>query len=709
MKSIKNWATKQTPRAGAALLVLLAVTFIFYDQVKDFSFISYDDERYVTENPDVRDLSLDGIHTILFNPTVYEENKPPLSVLSLAVNYYFSQNNPAGYHLTNLFIHLLNIALVFFLVRTVSRSNTAALFVSAVFALHPSASEAVAWVSSRKELQYTFFYLIALLLSLKYWRTGNFKLYIAVIPVFLLSYYSKYAAASFPVLYLALSFFYQNRKSALRVIAESIPFFLLPLYSVYLMTSGVKEKEPVPESTPSVYDDTAETVSNNVPEITEQTVAVTQAAVTEYHAFDLIQKIFLGGYSFIKYLLKFIWPFDQQLIYPYPRLENGSLPGEYYIFTAISVLLVLAAGYFFYKNKVFLRGYLGFGVLLFLVKSAMLLHVLPIGGRVVIADRYMYMPYIGLAMVLFFAATRIAQKARIPALKYVLLGLYSAATMFQLHNRLPDWRDTPSIFTDLTEKNVPSQVAFNNLGNYYHEKGVIRKAEQLFDQSLDLDPDYVDALNNRGSLLLNSGRLEEAERDFRRVIEMYPDYKLVHYNLGIIHQRLQNYDSAVYHLERVVSLDYMFYHAHNNLGIIYMNTAEYERAREAFKHVLHIKPDYVNGHTNMGFLHRVGFQDYKTASYHFEKALEVKPDHVEAAMGLALNYRDTGKPEKAIEQYSRVIQRHPNYSQAYLSRGLLYLELNEQNKGCEDFHRAAGMGNANAQAIAAENCVGLEN
>lgn len=687
-----------------ALFAVLIVTLIIYSQVSDFDFISYDDERYVTENPDIKDLSLDGLKTIFISPTVPEENKPPLSVLSLAINYHFGELNPAGYHLTNLIIHLLNISLVFFLVKKLSRNQVLTIFVTAVFALHPSSGEAVAWVSARKELQYTFFYLVALMLSLKYWETGKFKFYLIAIPVFVLSFYSKYAATSFPLLYLALSFFFQNRKPAGRVIAESLPFFALPLYSVYMMVSGVfmshAEIPPEEYGTPS----DAALLDESITENAEQTADYAQTLITDYNSFDLLEKVFLGGYSIFKYLQKFVWPFDQQLLYPYPPLVDGALPPVYYIFTVLSIFAVLGSIYFFYKNKSVLREYVGFGFLLFLSKSVLLLHVLPIGGIVVIADRYMYLPFMGLSLVFFFLIEKLTAKLKSPRVKYGLLALYLIVVVFQLVNRLPAWKNTPAIFNDLIEKEVKSPVAYNNLGNYYHTKGNLKKAEMLFDKSLELDPDYVNSLTNRGSIYLNSGRTAKAKKDFNRVVEMYPDYKLVHYNLGVIHQQSNNHDSAIYHFERVITLNYSFYQAHNNLGIVYMNTGQFNKAAESFKKVIDINPDFTQAYINLGYVYQMGFKDYKSAFEYFKKALETEPNSPEAALAMAFNYKYRSKPGKAVEMYTYIIKNHPQLNQPFYLRGLVHLEQNEREKACADFEKAFELGNDNARQMMRHNC-----
>jgi protein O-mannosyl-transferase len=135
------------------LVVILTITFGLYRQVSDFDLINYDDNRYVTDNKDVRDLSVEGLKRIFISPQYKEEIIPPLTILSLAVNYHYGGLNGGSYHMTNLIFHLLNIVLVLVLVYKLTKHQVLSLFVAAVFAFHPSATEAVAWVAARKEVQ----------------------------------------------------------------------------------------------------------------------------------------------------------------------------------------------------------------------------------------------------------------------------------------------------------------------------------------------------------------------------------------------------------------------------------------------------------------------------------------------------------------------------------------------------------------------------
>lgn len=683
---------------SAGLLLILAITAILYSRITDFSFIGYDDDVYIIENPDVRDFSFEGAKKILFNPEKPEELKPPITVLSLAFNYHFSGLDPSGYHLTNLILHLINIVLVFVVVKSASARSDFALFAAGVFALHPSFAEVVAWATARKDLLYGLFYLAALIFTFKYWKTGKIHFYLLIVLFFVLSYYSKYAAASFPVLYLALGILYYRRKNIIRTAAESIPFFIPPLYSFYLSVN------PRTSSASAL----TENIQEQTERLPETAAKAAQAAleITVYDSFNLFQKIFLGGYSFIQYLIKFIFPVNQQLIYPYPPIDqNGNLPTEYYTLTALAVLIAGLVIFLCIKNKKLIHSRAGFGILFFGVTTALLLHVLPIGGRVVIADRYMYLPFIGLSVISFYLLRQVALKFNVPKLPKIAGIIFTVILAVILNNRISDFKSTETVFKDLINKEVRSAIPYNNLGKYYEERGRNSEALELLNKAIKIDPNYVEAVNNRGSVLINLNRHEEALNDLKRIIQANPGHSVALYNTGTAYEALKKYDSALYYYDLTIQADPEFYRALNNYGVILMDhKRQYTEAEKYFKKALQVKPDFARGYNNMGIIQRMEYEDIEAALDYFKKSVKVDPGFIDGHLNIARIYIDQGRLEEAEKKLKFILSRDREYVYAYFHLGITHLKQGNRELGCQNIITAHQKGFQPAAAYISRYC-----
>lgn len=668
-----------------------------YIQTADFSFIRYDDDVYILDNPDIRDLSSEGVKKIFLNPDKPEEMKPPVTVLSFAVNYAAGGLNPRGYKLFNLILHLLNTVLVFGVVTLYTSRRDIALFAAGVFALHPSSAEVVAWATARKDLLYSFFYLLALVCSFKYWKSGKIYFYVFTLLCFILSYYSKYAAASFPVLFLALGVFYVKSKNMIRTVVESVPFFIPPLYSFYLSVSGNPDSAPV--------------LTKSAEEITPLNDAVVQSVsaardITVYDSFNLLQKIFLGGYSFIQYLIKFIFPVNQQLIYPYPPIdESGNLPFEYYAFTGLSLLIVGLLVYLFVKRKNLIQNEFGFGALVFGTSVALLLHVLPIGGRAVIADRYLYLPIIGLSVMLYYLMLQAAEKFNLPKLPKIASVIFLLLLFVKLSDRIPDWKNTETIFTDLIEKEDRTAIPHNNLGNYYEERGRRKKALDHLNSALKINPNYLEALNNRGTVLLNTGNEEQALIDFKRIIDSKPNYTPALYNAGTAFEAMEMYDSALYYYDRAIKSNSNFYKAFNNYGAVLMDyKKEYDEAEKYFRKAIQIKGDFARAHNNLGIVYRVEHNDVKGALKHFKTAVEFEPDFIDGYLNIARIYMDQDRLNDAAKMLNFIISKNPDYSFAYFHLGIVQLKSGQGEAGCQNLKTAYQKGFQQAEPYILNYC-----
>ncbi|MCC5917834.1 MAG: tetratricopeptide repeat protein [Cryomorphaceae bacterium] len=658
------------------LWALLFITFTVYQQVGSFELINYDDNRYVTDNPDIIDFSFKGIVKMLFAPEYTEELVPPLTSLSLAMNYAVHELNPGGYHKINLLFHLINIVLVVVLIMRVSGNNKwASLFVAAVFAFHPSTTEAVAWVAARKEVQYSMFYLLAALMALKYWETKKTKHYIAVLILFILSYFSKYAAAAFPVFYVAMAILWQKRKDFKKVILESIPFFLFPLYSVYLSLGGRAFFNPY---TPDASRDALESISSE----------------TLYASFTFFQKLVLGGYSLLHYVKSFLFPFHQQIIYPYPQLDaEGSLPPNFLLYL-LGWSILLLAGFYWWKKREIQSSLVGFGIIFFFVHIALVLHVLPIGGRVVVAERYSYLPYIGLAAVGFSFLNRLPKNTSIiVGIGYlvVLLGFTSI--------RLPQWSNSETIFSDLVDKEPEYATGFISLGSYYYNVGNDREAEPLFLRAIEINPKAELAYLNLGAIYVRSDQLDKAHKYLSKGLEIAPNSAGIHYNMALVYIKRNILGKALSHFEAVTEHGgYGNFHgmAHYHAGRINFVQGNFKIAKEHFTKSLWTQPDFEHAHNNLGMTN-AALGEHKEALPHFQRALQLNPGFWMARYQLCVSQFALQNWDAVENLSNQLIQQQPKEPAPYYYLGRALHAKGNVDKGCEAIRNAARGGFEEAQ------------
>lgn len=668
-------------RTHWGIILLLVFTALLYQRIGNFDFLLYDDNRYVTGNYDIQDLSWDGIRKMFNNPQYFEELIPPLTSVSMAVNYSISGYNPSGYHLANLLFHLANVFLVWLLVFKLSNRQDMSLFVAAIFAFHPVIVEAVAWISARKEVQYTFFYLLATFSAIKFWENKKIHWYILTFLLFLLSYHSKYAAASFPIWYVTLAFIWKKRKDYGRIALESIAFFILPLRSLWLSFQG--------SHTPSI--------STNAGEIESQIAASSEVL---YNSLSFIQKISLGGYSLLKYLVNFLFPINQQIIYPYPQLnETGGLPTNVVVMGILGWLLFFAGIYLLYISYRKKRSLAVFGLLVFGVHVLLLMHILPLGGRVVIADRYMYFPQIGLGILLFLLISENLNKYPNYLLGSIILGC-----AFLTHLRLPNWENTQTVFTHLAENEPNYATARVLIGTYHYEKGKKPEAIEEFQKTLELDSNNFVACINLAAIFIEKNQYPEAEKLLKRGLQIESEHAGTYYNLALIYLRQNIYHEALKYFKEAVKYEDFggFHHlSHYNIASIYQQLGHTDLAIEHYELSVERKPNFAKAYHRLAInFNQKGLQE--KAIENAQKAIQNDPNLTDARMDLLKLLSDSQNYKQLLNQAEIAIKRMPNDARGYYYRGLAYFGMKAFSEACNDWATASNIDEA--KKLLAEYC-----
>jgi protein O-mannosyl-transferase len=615
---------KRQPRWILIGLIIL-ITAAAYSNSLTNGFVNWDDDLYVYSNQDIR--HLDGAALKEFFTGYFVKMYAPVTMISYALDYRIGELNATTYHCTNLVIHLLNVALVFWLLYLLTGQPAIAVISALFFGIHPLHVESVAWISERKDLLYSFFYLGGLITHIFYCnKRSQRKYYFITILLFLLSLLSKSTAVTFPFVLLLIDF-YREKKLTFKNHLDKIPFFAMALGFGILSL-----------------------ISQNV-------IGKNQDYIKGY---TILDRIFLGTYSFAFYLIKSVFPSGLSALHPMPMKPAGVLPLEYYLsaFAFIGFLGLLVVVVRSKANEVLKKDVL-FGSLFFLF-TIMLILFIPV-GEAVVAERYTYLPYIGIFMIVGRLYLYFKQKrSSFPRLvHWCTVVLVIAAVLFVriTYGRNRVWKDTVSLFSDVIAKNPDAGLAYNNRGNIRIQEKDYKGAMKDFNKAIELK--YEDAYNNRGILRNRLGDYKSAIEDFNRAaLHIKFDKAKVYYNRGIAKLNLQDYKGA----------------------------------EEDFGTALKLDPRYSSAYSNRGLVRYERLSDFTGAIRDFDLAISLDPKDPYAYYNRGNAKLRSGKFAEALPDYDRVLQLEPKFAAAFFNKGVAFLKLNNLDGACLNWSQASDLG-----------------
>ncbi len=579
-------------------LLLFATTLLVYWPATKCDFINLDDPAYFTTNPHVLSGLTAGNVAWAFT-TGDTGNWHPLTWLSLMLDAeIFGPNNPAGPHLTNVLFHGLNTVLLFLLLLKLTGRTVPSACVAALFAWHPLHVESVAWISERKDVLSTLFGLLAFLSYLRYVkedRRGGFWL---ALVFFAFSLMSKPMLVTMPFVLLLLDWWPLGRLSLpggkpvlKRLLLEKIPFFALSSISC-VITFFVQKKA---------------------------------GAVDSLTVFSLSERIENAFVAYARYLGKTVWP--TQLANPYP--PPGHWGSSVVIFSValvigLSVTAVLLARRLPY---VFTGWFWFVGTLI------------PVIGLVKVgiqsmADRYTYLPLIGIFIIFAWGMAEICAKWQIPKIFVaVVAATILCASVAQTRTQLGYWKNSETLFRHTLEVTRNNYVADNDLGTWLSKNGQISEAMDCFQKALRINPYDAEILYNLGNAYSKSGDWDDAINSYQRSLKIKPDQSDVLGNLGFALAEEKQYTNAIACFLASLKLKPDSAEVHNNLASVLFIGHEFAAAEEQFGEALRITPDNPQIYVNLGDT-LVRENKIAEAAQCYQKALELRSDNEAARLKL---------------------------------------------------------------------------
>ena len=604
---------KKFPQKRIIFLFLTALTLFVYWQVQYHDFINYDDPSYVNSNHHVRS-GLTGGGIIWAVTAMDLSNWHPLTWISHMADCQLFGLNPAGHHWTNLLFHLLNVILLFYILYRFTGELWKSAMVAALFALHPLNVESVAWVSERKNVLSTFFWMLTVLAYGYYAVHPHWKKYAAVLAVFALGLTAKPMLVTLPFVLLLLDFWPlrrtrlrfsggdaqkhaerwtplgEGRTSFSRLLIEKIPLLILSIFSAVMTLKAASE----------------------------QAIAATEVL-------PMLSRIENAVMSYVRYIGKMLWPDGLAVFYPYLySWPIGQVSG------AVLVLVFITA-FVIWKFRTF--PYLVVGWLWYLGTLVPVIGLVQVGMQAM-ADRYMYVPMIGLFMMVVWGVPDLlrGRRARMMLLVVasgVILFLLMIGTYFQVQH----WQNSVRLFRHAISVTSGNHVAHNLLGNALRDKEQLEEATNNYRQAIAINPGYWPAYNNLGVTHALQKRYAEAIALYLKAVEIKGDDGLVRFNLGDALMQTDRLDEAAFQFRQAVRLRPEVAAFHNSLGVTLIRQGRYDEAVNEFRETIRLDPEHAGAHHNLAMVlsHQENFRE---AVAHFSEALRIQPDYGEARRNL---------------------------------------------------------------------------
>lgn len=623
-------------RAVGLSLLLAAITAALFSGVREHQLVDFDDTVVIARNPDLRPDSLADAFVRAWNANL-AGNRIPATVLSLQASLALGGPEARGFLLGNVALHAAAAAVLLLALFRLTGALWASAFVAAVFALHPLHVESVAWASMRKDTLAGLAFALCLLAYAGYARRPRATGHLAVTACLALALAAKPITVTLPCVLLLLDGWPLGRlgdwPARRRAVLEKLPWFaLVALASVATLD--------------------AQTASG---------------AVVDAELLPFGERVANAADALRWYVQKSFWPTGLSVFYPHPE---GGLPASRALagaalVGALSVGALVAAR----RTPAVLVGWLWFVGML-----VPMLGLVQVGNQAR-ADRYTYLPQIGLALAVAFGVAAVAR--RVPGGRVLAagLGLASVAALgWALPQQLVHWRDSVALHRRAVAVAPASAASQQRLGEALLREGKVADATRHIERAVALSPRRGWAYLSLGDLRSREGRLEEAIGLYRRGLQLEPDDARGHANLGLALTRLERHEEARVSLERAIALhreapERSELHG-TQLAVPLIALAD-ERARQgaldaaiaAYEEAVALDPTRARAGGNLGLaLSRAG--DFERARPHLERALEVGRYNEELQAGMARTFAGLGHPRDAVRHFRNALALRPGWRHA---------------------------------------------
>lgn len=595
-------------------MLLAVVTLAVYSQVRRFEFVNFDDPEYVTENAHVRaGLTWDGM--VWAFKSLEAANWFPLTWLSHMADCQFFGLRSGWHHWTNVLLHTLATLVLFAALKRMTGAVWRSAFVAFLFALHPMHVESVAWVAERKDVLSGLFWCAALWCYARYAERPSLQRYWPVLAAFCLGLMSKPMVVTLPFVLLLLDVWPLRRANRMSVLWEKIPLFAL--------AAG----------------------ESLVTFVAQQRGHALRSLGTLPFSYRLENALV----TYVVYIFRMFWPMHLAVYYPYFHyLPPGGVAGAAVALAAISIVVV---------RRLRTETYLAVGWFWYLGTLAPVIGLVQVGGQSS-ADRYTYLPMIGLTIMLAWGVTELAKwppRALLAAAVAACLACV-VLTCYQVSY----WENSGTLFLHAVEVTRDNYLAHNNLADYYLIHRRNEEARVQVNAALHLRPGYPEARVNLATILTRMGRLSDAEREYHVALAFQPGNVEAHMGLGVALATEGRIQEALREFQNVVVLRPGYAEGHYSLGRVLASMGRAEQAMAEFREAVRLRPEHAEAHHSLGItLASRGRLTEAIAEFTAEARL--KPDDANVHNNLGMTLAGVGLYDDAIAQFAEALKIQPGF------------------------------------------------
>jgi protein O-mannosyl-transferase len=630
------------------ILVFALLVLAVYWQVRNFEFINYDDQVYVTQNYSIQSgITCKGILNTFTD--IRTANWHPLTMMSHMLDWQLFGPRAGGHHWTNVIIHIFNTILLFLLLNRLTGAVWRSALVAALFAVHPINVESVAWIAERKNVLSTFFWILTILFYARYVERPGWQRYLPVFICFALGLMSKPMLVTLPFVLLLLDYWPLNRTSintqdenSMHVnpssqtgktklsflLLEKIPLFILTVISIcvtlYIQHEGIVNLDSLPP----------------------------------------IKRISNAVLSYAIYIKKMFWPTDLAVFYPRTDIQTQQ------VLTAFALLVFITAISCGYFKK---YPYLIVGWLWYLGTLVPVIGIVQVGAQAM-ADRYAYVPFIGLFIMFVWYLSDIVKRNVYIKFSLVLTSLVVILALSVLcWQRCQLWGDQFALWDNVL-KNYKVAFAYNFRGLAYVSKGQYRLALADYDSAIKMDKQFTEALSNRGILYVTIGQYENALKDYNEAQRLNPKFADAYYNRGILYLTIGQLDKAINDFTEAINIEPSMADAFDNRGVALRLKGQHEKSFADFNQALKINRNFAEAYFNLGMVYNA-WKQYDSAIANFNEALRIKPQYEDAYFYRGISFASLGKYNEAIADYNYVLQINSKHIPALKNSGAILKKI----------------------------------
>lgn len=512
-------------------ILLAVITWLVFGQTLRHDFVNLDDVDYVLKNLEVaRGLTIDGIVWAFSH--FHASNWHPVTWISHMLDCQFYGLNPSGHHLTNVLLHLATAILLFLVLRQMTAALWRSALVAAIFAIHPLRVESVAWVAERKDVLSGLFFVLTIGAYARYARRPSAPGYTLVAVLFALGLMCKPMLVTVPFVLLLLDYWPLARwarrddnrnifRIPRRLFIEKLPLFAMAAASCLV------------------------------------TLFAQQGVIQPFAKISFPFRAANAVISYAAYLRQLFWPADLAVLYPFP-------PGSIAVAGVLSLILLggISVAVFALRRQ----RYLVTGWLWYLIMLGPVIGIVQVGIQAH-ADRYAYLPQIGLSLLLTWAVADLCAGWRYRRLFLCTLSIVLlTALIFAARTQASYWKNSQSLWTHTLASTSDNAMAHTNLGEALYQKGMLDEAMAHYRAALQIDPNQTLAHSALGLAALETGRPDESVSHLLRALEINPNFADAHYNLGNTFMQVGQANEALIHFKRAVELNPNDVEALNNMA-----------------------------------------------------------------------------------------------------------------------------------------------